>query len=432
MRIKFDRFLTILICSAAIFIGICIKAYPSVSYLIGVKEFNKNNYIKAEKYLKTAYNFDKNNRDYRYYYVQTLAKLTPDYSVQKRVFDIYSGALNDSAKQTAENKIYEWKRNILNNIGNNYIEQTPYNNGILRWDINSFPLKVGITDDSELQIPSYYLDEIVTAFKQWEESTNFIKFEIDNKIKNPDIIVKISPLSKDICNDKECQFAVGYTIPNINNNILKNMTITLYSTDPLGNFYTDKIFYNTILHEIGHALGIMGHSYNPDDLMYMSNENYDTLYSQHRSSFQYISSRDVNTIRLLYKLAPAITNASNIKTKNLIYPPIILGTNKQISQRKLAEAKNYIKKAPELPNGYIDLGIAYAELDKSNDAINAFKKALELSNNNNDRYICLFNLSAIHMHLGKLKKAKEYAEKAKIISDTDEINEILIQIKNGQ
>ena len=86
------------------------------------------------------------------------------------------------------------------------------------------------------------------------------------------------------------------------------MTIILYSKDPFGNFFSDKELYNTILHEIGHALGIMGHSYSSEDLMYMATDNDSNFYAPYRSSFQYLSSKDINTIKLLYKMFPDISN----------------------------------------------------------------------------------------------------------------------------
>ena len=48
------------------------------------------------------------------------------------------------------------------------------------------------------------------------------------------------------------------------------MTITIYDKDANGSYFSDRQLYNTVLHEIGHALGIMGHSYSTDDLMYMA------------------------------------------------------------------------------------------------------------------------------------------------------------------
>ena len=80
--------------------------------------------------------------------------------------------------------------------------------------------------------------------------------------------------------------------------------------------------YNTTLHEIGHALGIIGHSSVRSDIMSTADVRYiysnndateigdgKVFYYQIKSSNTYrpherllLSKRDINTIRLLYRL----------------------------------------------------------------------------------------------------------------------------------
>ena len=429
MKINSDRIFTVIVCSAAILFALIVKVMPYYFYIQGKNVFQKANYVKAHSYLKRAYNFNKNDKDYRYYYVQSLLHLSPSIEVQKEVFNMSLSDNKDSAQMAANDKVLEWRNNVLQNIGNNYIEQTPLDNGILRWDEKTFPLKIFILDQSETSIPEYYKTEISKAFSQWQSSTGFIKFSQVNKINEANIIIKIQPLPSDVCDNKQCKYVVGFTTPNYKNNLLKNMTIVLYAKDPYGNFYSDKELYNTILHEIGHALGIMGHSYSSEDLMYMSSENSKSIYAKYRSSFQYLSSKDINTIKLLYKIMPTITNTENINTKGLVYAPIILGTSTEISKRKLTEAENYIKKAPDLASGYIDLGIAYAELEKNNDAIKAFKKALSLSKNNSEKYLSLYNLATLYLQIKKYEKAEEYANSAYNLSPNEETKELLAKVK---
>ena len=330
-------------------------------------------------------------------------------------------------------EISKWQNNIKANIGDNYIEQVPLDNRIIRWDEKTFPLKVAITDKSNIELPPYYRVEILEAFAQWQSSTNFLKFSEVSNPKDANIVVEILPLPNNVCEGKVCRYVVGYTTPKINGSKLKKMTITLYDKDPYGNYFSDKELYNTILHEIGHALGIMGHSYSSEDLMYMTNQS-SNFYVPYKSSFQYLSSKDINTINLLYKLIPDITNTSlkQFDTKRLIYAPIILGNSKNISSRKLQEAKNYIKNAPDISGGYIDLGIAYAELDKPKQAINAMNKALELAKSDNDKYMAKYNLAALYMNNGKLDQALKYAQEAQNIYNSDEIKELITNISHAK
>lgn len=427
-KLKPDRYITVFICSFAIIFAFIVKIMPSYFYWQGKKYLENEEYVKAHSNLKSAYSFDKANKDYRYYYVKSLLNLSPSLAVQKEVFEIASDNFEDSAQDLASNQVSEWKNNILKNIGDNYISQVPLDTGILRWDTASFPLKIQILDNSQTVIPPYYQEEISKAFSQWENSTQFITFEKTDIPQKANILIKILPMPDDVCTQEQCKFVVGFTTPDYKGHILKQMTIVLYAKDPFGNYFSDKEIYNTSLHEIGHALGIMGHSYSSNDIMHMTSEDSNGIYSEYRSSFQYLSSKDINTIKLLYTLYPTITNSEKIDTKGLIYAPIVLGTSKEISSRKLKEAQSYIKQAPELAGGYIDLGIAYAELNKPHDAIKAMQTAYNKSKNDMEKYYSLYNLATLYFENNDIKSAQKYATMAQEISQTQEIQELLMKI----
>lgn len=412
-----DRALVVVICAAAILFAAYIKISPKIYFNYGQKLLQKQEYVKAYKSFKKAYNFDKKNKDYKYYYTQTLTKLKPTLKVQKEIFKIASSTESDSAQQLAKDKIGEWRNIVLYNIGDNYIEQAPINNQIIRWE--KFPLKVAIEVDNN--VPAYYRQSILKAMEQWQISVPFVKFTLENK--QADIIIKVLPMPENICDEKECKYVAGFTVPDYKGNHLKKMTITLYSKDPKGNFFSDKEIYNTTVHELGHALGIMGHSYSIGDLMYMG-----TFYSPVNASFQYLSTKDINTITLLYKLIPDITNNPQLKTKGLVYAPIILGTSEQISERKLKEAQNYIKTAPDISNGYIDLGVAYSELGKQNEAIKAFETAFNLSKTDEEKYIASYNLAVAYMNSKNPKQAMKFAKMAQNYSNTEDVQELIMNI----
>ena len=414
----------IVICVLVIIITVILRLMPSYFYSQGKHNYDKQNYEKAYNYLKKSYNIDKKNQDYRYYYVHTMLKLKPDKSIQEDMFKISTDTLNDSAHQAAQNQVSKWKYNVLKNIGNNYIEQVPSNSKILRW--SKFPVKYTIINNSGSNIPDYYFNVVKRAFSQWHSSTKFLKFEESQN--DAQIIIEYKKLPDNVCEGNVCRFVLGFTTPEFSGKHLKKMNIILYDKNPVGNFFSENELYNTVLHEIGHALGIMGHSYNENDLMHMSAEQ-TNIYTQYRSSFQYLSQQDINTITLLYKLIPDITNSDNINTEGLVYAPIILGTSEDISKRKLKEAQNYIKKAPDLAGGYIDLGVAYVELGKNNEAIEAMQKAYDLAKNDTEKYLSLFNLSLIYMNNGNMQKAKEYALKAQQISDTEDIRNLILNFR---
>ena len=430
---KTDKIVCIIICTVAIIFGAFYKLAPVFYYQQGQSYLKTHEYLKSYNNFKKAYTLNKKNKDYRYYYVKSMYLMPNNLTIQKEMFAMAAGDLEDSAQLAAQEKINEWRQNILNNIGENYIEQTPIDNGIVRWDSNNFPIKLHITEN-ELNVPDYYNYEIKRAFLQWQKSTGFITFKKEDDENAANIVVEVVPLPENICSEGQCKYVVGYTTPSIKGHLLEKMVITLYATDPVGNYFSDKELYNTVLHEIGHALGIMGHSYNSGDLMYMTSDNNNDYYAQYRSSFQYLSQQDINTIKLLYKLVPNITNTplKNLKTKGLVYAPIVLGTSEQIAMRKLKEAQNYIKKAPKLAIGYIDLAFAYAELNNVKEATKALKKAYELAITDNEKYLALYNLSVINYNNKKYQEALQYAQKAKEYDNSNDVKELIFLIEQAK
>lgn len=403
---------------------------PNFIFIAGKKCLDKQDNVSAYKLLKKAYFFKPKNKDVRYYYVKSMTKLKPIEQIQTEMFKFSQGTENDPAKQLADLEVNYWKNNVINSIGRNYIEQAPFDRNIVRWDPETFPLKVKI--DVPISTPEYYKDEIEKAFVEWEKRTEFIEFELSND-KDAQIFIKFEPLPEDICTDGVCKYVVAYTTPDIKGNKLRSMTITMYDTDANGNYFSDKEIYNTVLHEIGHALGIMGHSYSSDDLMFMSTRPEFNI-TRYRSDFQFISEEDLNTIKLLYKLIPNISNShvSKMNKDGLIYAPVILGNEKDIGNRKIKEAKNYIQSAPELPGGYIDLGVAYADIGKYTEAISALREGLSHAKTDNDKYIIYYNIAVVHLNNNKLDEAETYLRLARDIDDNADIEELMTNINHAR
>lgn len=411
---------------------IILVVLPGLFFHKGLSELQNKHFVKAHKYLKIAKNLKPKNKEYQYNYVYALSSLRPVYNIQKEMFQLSQDKSNDSASQLAQVQINFWKSKINKTYGDNYIEQTPYDGKVLRWA--TFPLRIYIDFPEGDKLPEYYESEISNAFAQWQSSSGFLKFDFTDNKKDAQIAVKFLPLPKNNCKQGVCKYVVAYTEPLIRGNSLKKMTITMYDKDAYGNYFSDKEIYNTILHEIGHALGIMGHSFSTDDLMYMSRaEEGKNIYTRFRSDFQYISAKDINTVTLLYNLVPDITNISRskIKKEKLIYPPILLGSLDDMQNWKVKEAQNYIKNAPDLPGGYIDLAIAYATLGQKTKALSALRKALMLSKTNDDKYIVYYNLSVLEMNSKNLSKALEYAHQAQQIADTDEVADLISNIEHA-
>lgn len=419
----------IIIISTIIFL-IVFRFIPNLYLSAGKYNYTQGNYPAAYKSLKSAYNLNSGNQDIRYYYIQTLVKLSPTLDIQKAIYELSQSKKADSATLIAQQQVGKWKGNILFKAGENYIEETPFSDKTLRWDSKKFPLKVNIKNNSAIA-PAYYITQIKNAFTQWQGITGgLIRFEYIDNPNEANIWVTINS-SEDMkkCSEESCKYTVAYTTPSFSGNLLKRTTIFFYDSNNLGQPFPERQIYNTALHEIGHSLGIMGHSQAKEDLMYME-EGSEGAFENLRSDFQSFSPRDINTIKLLYKLVPDITNTpmGEFDTSRLIYAPIVMGSKEEINSKKIVEAQNYIQQAPNLPNGYLDLATGYAELNQYNEAIEALNKALSLCSNDNERYIVYYNFAVTYSRIKEWENALKYANFAKGIKSDPDIEELIKSI----
>jgi tetratricopeptide (TPR) repeat protein len=135
---------------------------------------------------------------------------------------------------------------------------------------------------------------------------------------------------------------------------------------------------------------------------------------------------DINTIKLLYKIKPDITNKKESNGDYL--PGLVLGTKSEINSEKLEEAKNYVKKAPKLPIGYINLAEEYVSIKDYEKAIKHLERALELADKDEMRAIVYFNLAVTNFYLGSLDDAKTNLQFSMQIEDSDEKHYLLGEI----
>lgn len=367
----------------------------------------------------------------RFYYVLALSKSEPTYEVQKKLYMMGNSKIEDEAKKYARYQAVYLRHKLLEGVEDNYIYNATSGNDIVRWDIKTFPLKIYFEDISS--VPSYYKEDIDRALKQWTIRTNFVKFVETSNPEEAHILIKFKDLPEDVCSDGVCKYTIAYTDPIIgSDNLLKKMNLTFYKTNPRQQYFSSLEVYNTALHEIGHTLGIMGHSDNKSDLMFSSNENNMNMYALYRSDFQYLSLRDLRTLALLYRLEPTVTNVKNIDKSNLYYSPLILGSVDARLRQKLAELKKYIADYPNLAAGYINIASVYSDMGDFDAAITALDKANALSKVTDEMYLVSYNKAIIYYNKQDYSKALEYAQQAKSIKDNPNIDKLILEINNLQ
>ena len=399
-----------------------------ISYKIGRNLLEEGQYEKSLQYFELSIALNENDLDTYYYYAKALDELPMSYDVQKKLFDLSQNSKSGAAASIANNEISKYKYFILTQAGPNYIQQTPYQDKILRWDPKTFPLKCYIEPNS--RIPDYYFKNVKQAFMSWERASNdYLKFEFTDNPQEADIDFRFINKDNTQCKDADCKYSLAFTTPQISGNKLKRFDIKFSITDNNNQLFPPQDIYLASMHEIGHALGIMGHSFNEENLMYPSKVEENPLHSKFRS--RGITLQDINTIRLLYALKPDISNGdfSAEELKKLVYAPIILGNTKEINNQKLEQAKKYIKNVPNLPNGYIDLASAYYELGNYQEAIKNLNKALNLTRNKEAKFPILYNMAIVYFESHDYDNALIYGQMALNIRNTDELSALCAYMK---
>lgn len=364
----------------------------------------------------------------RFYYVVALSKAEPKYSVQKKLYEMANSKIADEASKYAKSQIIGMRYNLLEGIGDNYILNAAMGNDILRWDIKSFPLKVYF--EGADSVPDYYIESINRALNLWTSRTNFVKFTKATKLDEADIVIKFKDIPSDVCDGNVCKYTVAYTEPTISNDkILKKMNLTFYKTNPRKEKFSQKEIYNTALHEIGHTLGIMGHSDNRDDLMYAMKDGDLDVYNFLRTEDQQLTMRDLKTLVLLYRIEPTISNVKNLHSKNFYYAPLIMGSDEVRLQKKLDEFKKYIADYPQAASGYINLASVYADLGDYNSALEYLAKGELVSRTNDERYLIDYDRAIIYFNQQDYNKALECAQKAQAIKNDSGVQDLINDIE---
>jgi tetratricopeptide (TPR) repeat protein len=163
--------------------------------------------------------------------------------------------------------------------------------GKLRWPSTRMPLRIYLAPGDGVYAYQPNFEGILRqAFTDWQEiSAGRIKFAFTNDPKQADIECSWTSDARKFSNSAEAGETRVYTNHvGITRGTVKLLTVPLSPDLPL----TDNRLRVICLHEIGHVLGLAGHTTNPDDIMFYSS----SIVDRHRD----LSVRDGNTIIHLY------------------------------------------------------------------------------------------------------------------------------------
>ncbi len=243
--------------------------------------------------------------------------------------------------------------------------------GAARWPSSKMPLKIQIKKAVGVKgYKSEYLQVLKDAFSEWQEaSQNKISFKfIDDENGDSDISCTWLDDPNKVINPAEGGQAI--VAPDVHGN-LSTATIKLLTLNP--NFpdgITEASLKVVCLHEIGHALGVLGHSSENTDVMFTTLNPVVPLKG--------LSARDKNTVVALYNAPVSIFSQHRIKRENAS----MLGSD------------NPQNRALQLNSEAVSL----CERGDYAEALPKLEEAMKLTPD--DKYVCL-NMGNVFGHLGK-------------------------------
>lgn len=234
--------------------------------------------------------------------------------------------LESEAKTAAQKK-------VAASTGDDYLAAVAGSN-LLRWKIDK-PISVYVKDGAGVEgYRPEYEESLRQAFDEWTEATDGrICFVF---IQDPSIAQMTVNWTNDL-HAPAMTAEAGVAKTSFGAAGIETAEISLLTLDPLkdGPLGKNRLF-NTCLHEIGHALGLQGHSPHEDDIMST------TLIVQ-----QGLSPRDIRTINALY--SDKIANDRKLPDKDEYgrpLPPAVI-CQRHVQEGSVAAGNNQFEKAIE-------------------------------------------------------------------------------------
>lgn len=305
-------------------------------------------------------------------------------------------------------RVYANRSAVKNLIGENYLDAVLSAGKLERWNPRSFPLKVFIK--TETNVPSEYIQEVKNAFSTWENATGgFVRFVYTNSPSNANYICIFPSNIKNRNCDENGMGTAAYqyfTYDNSGNIKYSIVEFSVYACDGKTK-WPKEIFYSTALHEIGHGLGLRGHSTNSNDLMYPV-----SLGALERAK---ISEADMTTLRAVYSIVPDVTNIpfNDSDKEGLITTSDLWGDkDSQRADFTIQKIKENIAITPDNPSLYAELANAYRDKKDYNSAIKAYAQALKKTDNRETATYLLLDVADLYLKIGKLSSAEKCIDKA--------------------
>lgn len=349
------------------------------SYEVGLKLYSQGDYATASRYFLEAASQGSGNPNAHYYLADSYLKLNRLAEAQAEYQKILSMAPNSQAARLSRVGLSNL-RGYLNNTqgdrwrktggsgpgeakdrysgelvqGEDYLNDITENGRRVRWALSKMPLKVYI-EQTPLGIRNFqpaFVSQVRRGLDIWCAVLGHqLSYTLVSQKEKADIRVSWTNTidTQGHNGDGGTAYTAGLMLPHIRDNQIEYMEVKIATFDIEGKAQTTDIIYAVAIHELGHSLGLLGHSDNPGDIMYAENK-----------QVTQPSRRDMNTIRKLYTLA---ADVNNLAPDNRIIDPDRMGELAKAADESLARLEAQARK-DGMALTYLNLGVAYYQKGK--------------------------------------------------------------------
>lgn len=370
--------------TAALLASVICTALPlsamAGSYELGLRMYEQGNYEMASRYFREAATQNGGNPNIHYYLADSYVKMNRLPEAQAEYQRILAMAPDTQAARLSRiglSRLHSYLQRpeyggwhkagetgpgeaidkyTGGGIGeDDYVDDVTENGKIVRWSLSKMPLKIFIEKAPQgiRNFQPAFISQIPRAMDIWGSALNHqLRYRLVDEKEQADLRVTWTNTidTRGHNSDGGTAYTAGLTIPNIKDDQIRYMDVKIATFDIQGKPQTTEIVYAVAIHELGHALGLLGHSDNPADIMFAQNQHVITP-----------SVRDKNTIRKLYTEVADINNLPASERKKAE------GRDDEIAKKMDESIEKMEKQAKEdgMALTWLNLGVAYFQKGKA-------------------------------------------------------------------